>query len=111
MQDFTRAPESHEASIAVPHAATQADNTEMTQSASPPAAEAPKIALELPPDSGLVLIETARKDAGMESEPAPAGSAATAKRPPRTRPARSAVADEPLQMVETRKGESPPTTP
>ena len=70
-----------------------------------------KIALELPPDSGLVLIETVHKDVVEEPASSMTAAGASAKRPPRTRPARAAAPDEPLQMVETRKGESPPTTP
>ena len=70
-----------------------------------------KIALELPPDSGLVLIETVHKGVVEEPTSPLAAAGASVKRPPRTRPARAATPDEPLQMVETRKGESPPTTP
>lgn len=72
------------------------------QDAPPPAPQLPRITMELPPDSGLVLVETshAAPPAGDEAEP---------QRPRRVRPPRPAVVDEPLQMVETvQKDPSPP---
>ena len=67
------------------------------------APEVPRVSLELPPESGLVLVETSRDRvlaaAPMEAPPAP--------RPQRIRPPRQALADEPLQMVETQKGTPP----
>ena len=61
----------------------------------------PKVSLALPPDSGLVLVET-RFAAPPAEEPE-----AETLRPRRVRPPRVALAEEPLQMVETRKGETP----
>jgi hypothetical protein len=55
--------------------------------------------LALPVDSDLVLVET-RFAAPIEAEEEP-----EAPRPRRVRPPRVSVADEPLQMVETRKQE------
>ncbi|MFO1284273.1 MAG: Rne/Rng family ribonuclease [Burkholderiales bacterium] len=64
---------------------------------------APAQPYSLPPDSGLVLIETDRGRAvdaaqAVESEP---------PRPRRVRPPRAEVRDEPLEFVETRK-DTPP---
>jgi hypothetical protein len=55
-----------------------------------------------PPDSGLELVET------RHHAPAPGADEAEAPRPKRVRPPRAQVADEPLQIVETRKEPSPP---
>jgi hypothetical protein len=64
--------------------------------------ELPPVALTLPPDSGLELIETRHVTApAIVPEPAPAG-------PRRVRPPRVVIADEPLQIIETRKDSSPP---
>jgi hypothetical protein len=65
----------------------------------------PKVSLELPPDSGLVLIETARErvpavESTEEVEQPP--------RPRRVRPARTEVREESLQLVETVQ-KDPPT--
>ena len=62
----------------------------------------PPVMLSLPPDSGLVLVETSHRDtAAPEPEPQlPAG-------PRRARKPRAPVPEEPLQIVETRK-EQPP---
>jgi hypothetical protein len=65
----------------------------------------PPIALALPPDSNLELVETRFKPVPLpeaESE-RPAG-------PRRVRPPRVDVAEEPLQIVETRKDERPPVS-
>ena len=61
------------------------------------------IPLTLPPDSGLELVETRHPAAPTVPEPEPA-------RPKRVRPAREQVQEEPLQMVETRRGEQPPAS-
>jgi hypothetical protein len=61
----------------------------------------PPVSLELPPDSGLVLIETQHRSAPVIDEP-------VEPRPKRVRPPRVAAPDEPLQMVETRKENAPP---
>jgi hypothetical protein len=67
------------------------------------APELPRVALELPPDSGLILVETthAAPTVGDETE---------SPRPHRVRPPRVAIADEPLQMVETTHKDSTPPT-
>jgi hypothetical protein len=58
--------------------------------------------MTLPPDSGLEIVETRFKAAPEpDPEPVPAG-------PRRVRPPRVEVVEEPLQIVETRKGEQPP---
>jgi hypothetical protein len=60
-----------------------------------------RVALELPPDSGLVLVET--------THAAPVASdEGEQPRPRRVRPARVAIVDEPLQMVETAPKDSTP---
>ncbi|MFO1398581.1 MAG: Rne/Rng family ribonuclease [Burkholderiales bacterium] len=69
--------------------------------ARPPVPEVPPIALTLPPDSGLVLVETSHK------APAPAVEETPVERPRRVRPPRVEMASEPLEFVETRK-EPPP---
>jgi hypothetical protein len=61
----------------------------------------PPVSLSLPPDSGLELVETTHKEA-IVVEPEP-----DATRPKRVRPPRHTVAEEPLQLVETRK-DAPP---
>jgi hypothetical protein len=67
------------------------------------APEIPRVALELPPESGLILVETthAAPMVGEETESA---------RPHRVRPPRAAIADEPLQMIETTHKDSTPAT-
>ncbi len=59
------------------------------------APEIPKVSLELPPDSDLVLIETSRQvtQTVLVEE--------HAQRPRRVRPARVVIEDAPLQLVET----------
>ena len=67
-----------------------------------PQIDVPPIASTLPPDSGLEIVETRFK-------PAPLPEAdAVQSGPRRVRPPRVAVAEEPLQIVETRKDEQPP---
>jgi ribonuclease E len=65
------------------------------------APEIPRVSLELPPDSGLVLVETSHASAAPVEEE-------TQPRPRRVRPPRVEVADEPLQMVETTNKDSTP---
>ncbi|HKU87196.1 MAG TPA: hypothetical protein VJV77_12750 [Casimicrobiaceae bacterium] len=57
--------------------------------------------MSLPPDSDLVMVETQFAAVVESEEPA-------APRPRRVRPARAVIADEPLQMVETRKEQPAP---
>jgi ribonuclease E len=65
--------------------------------------ELPRVSYPLPSDSGLEMIETRVRSAEPLAE-------IDAPRPKRTRPPRVVVADEPLQMVETRhdEGGTPP---
>jgi hypothetical protein len=65
------------------------------------APQIPRVALELPADSGLVLVETthAAPTAADQTEP---------PQPRRVRPPRVQIADEPLQMVETTHKDSAP---
>ena len=57
----------------------------------------PPVSRELPPDSGLVLVETTTTASSVsESEP-------EAPRPRRVRPPRAEIPNEPLEMVETQK--------
>lgn len=58
---------------------------------------APPVALTLPPDSDLVLVETSHAAATVAAEEV------AAPRPKRVRPPRVTVADEPLEIIETRK--------
>jgi hypothetical protein len=67
--------------------------------------ELPKVSLELPPDSGLVLIETARERVAV----AESTEATEPSRPRRMRPTRAEAREEPLQLVETvHKDQTPP---
>jgi hypothetical protein len=59
--------------------------------------ELPPIALTLPPESNLVLVETSHH------APAPVIDEPAVPRPKRVRPPRVEVASEPLEFVETRK--------
>jgi len=59
--------------------------------------------MTLPPESGLELIETRSK-----GTPTPEAESAPAPGPRRVRPPRVVIAEEPLQIVETRKESSPP---
>jgi hypothetical protein len=61
----------------------------------------PPISSTLPPGSGLEIVET-------RSHPAPEPEPESMPAPRRVRPPRVAIPDEPLQIVETRKGEQPP---
>src|SRR5205823_2459510 len=67
------------------------------------APEIPRVSLELPPDSGLVLVETRRGQTASAKE-----DEADGPRPRRKRPPRVEIADEPLQLVETHKESTPP---
>ncbi len=64
----------------------------------------PPVALTLPADSGLELVETRFK------APAQVDEAAEAPRPKRVRPPRVEVAAEPLEIIETRKEAPPPAS-
>jgi hypothetical protein len=63
----------------------------------------PAVSRELPPDSGLVLVETRSAGTSVSEE---ADTSAT--RPRRVRPPRAEIAAEPLEMIETQK-EPPPS--
>jgi ribonuclease E len=65
------------------------------------APEIPKVSLELPPDSGLVLIETSRHPVQNVSD-----EQEDTQRPRRARRPRAVIEDEPLQMVETASKEA-----
>ncbi len=62
----------------------------------------PAIALTLPPDSGLELVET------RFNAPALADEMPEPPRPKRVRPPRVEIASEPLEIIETTKGSPPP---
>jgi ribonuclease E len=66
----------------------------------------PKVSLELPPDSGLVLIETARERVAATE----VDGATEPARPRRVRMPRADTRDEPLQLVETTHKDSVPPT-
>ena len=70
----------------------------------PPPQPLPAIALTLPPDSGLELVET------RFSAPAQADETPEPPRPKRVRPPRAEVASEPLEIIETTKGSPPPAS-
>jgi ribonuclease E len=80
--------------------------TAVTESARPrDMPDLPKVSLELPPDSGLVLIETARERVAAAESSKPVEQ----PRPRRVRPTRAEVRDEPLQLIETaHKDPTPP---
>jgi len=64
------------------------------------APEIPKVSLELPPDSGLVLVETSH------AAPPPVDETEV-RRPHRVRAPRAKIVEEPLQLVETQHKEPP----
>ena len=64
------------------------------------APEIPKVSLELPPDSGLVLVETSH------AAPPPVDETEV-RRPHRVRAPRAKIVEEPLQLVETQLKEPP----
>jgi hypothetical protein len=83
-----------------PRLAEPAAPAERAESLPRNAPEIPKVSLELPPDSGLVLVET--------SHAAPPSTDETeAPRPHRVRAPRVKIAEEPLQLVETQHKEPP----
>jgi hypothetical protein len=92
---------------------TPAPRFEPTPIASEPAHEAPmprdapdlpRVSLELPADSGLVLVETSHdRVPAVHAQEEPEGS-----RPRRVRPPRPETHEEPLQMVETSHKDSTP---
>jgi hypothetical protein len=65
-----------------------------------PPVEVPTVALTLPPDSDLVLVETSHKSDYAPEPETPSG-------PRRSRRPRAQLVDEPLQIVETRKDQPP----
>jgi len=67
--------------------------------------ELPPIALTLPPESGLELVETKHA-----APPLPDTEPDVPKGPRRVRPPKVQIAEEPLQLVETQKA-NPPTAP
>jgi len=78
--------------------------TDLSESIAPMprnAPEIPRVSLELPPDSGLVLVETSHAAA-------PSADESEVPRPRRVRPPRVAIAEEPLQIVETTHKDSTP---
>jgi hypothetical protein len=92
---------------AEPAAANGGDAVKPQVEPVPPRAmpELPKVSLELPPDSGLVLIETARERVVIAESSEPAEPS----RPRRVRPTRVQAREEPLQLVETvHKDSTPP---
>ena len=66
------------------------------------APEIPRVSLELPPESGLVLVETSH------AAVVPGADEPETPRPRRVRPPRVQVSDEPLQIVETTHKDSTP---
>ena len=83
-----------------PRLAESAISAERVESLSRNAPEIPKVSLELPPESGLVLVETSH------AAPPPTDDTEGA-RPHRVRPPRVKIAEEPLQLVETQHKEPP----
>jgi hypothetical protein len=79
------------------------DETPRSPPPTPPvqAADLPSVTLSLPPDSSLVLVETRHHAPLPEAEPEAQSG------PRRTRRPRVQLADEPLQIVETRKDQPP----
>jgi hypothetical protein len=68
------------------------------------APELPRVSLELPPESDLVLVETSHD----RVQPGQAQAEADAPRARRARPPRADTPEEPLQMVETSHKDSTP---
>jgi hypothetical protein len=71
--------------------------------ASRPIPELPPVALTLPPESGLELVETRFRPAPTQDEESIQTTGARRVRPPKV-----TIPDEPLQLVETHKDEQPP---
>ena len=84
-----------------PRLADSAAPVERAESVSRNAPEIPKVSLELPPDSGLVLVETSH------AAPPPVVDETREPRPHRVRAPRVKVVEEPLQLVETQHKEPP----
>jgi ribonuclease E len=91
--DHAAAPASAVEAVAAIEAAAPRSSVTVRPAAPP---ELPKISRELPPDSNLVLVETAHHPV-----PAPASEQGESPRPRRVRPPRVEVKEEPLQLVET----------
>jgi hypothetical protein len=70
-----------------------------------PVVAEPSVSLALPPDSPLELVETR-----LGSAPAPEPESARPAGPRRVRPPRVDVAEEPLQIIETKKDAQPPAS-
>ena len=83
-----------------PRLAESAVSAERVESLPRNAPESPKVSLELPPESGLVLVETSHA-------PPPLTDDTEVPRPHRVRPPRVKIAEEPLQLVETQHKEPP----
>jgi ribonuclease E len=94
-------PQQQAASAPMPEVAVsghaQAAPAAPTTTQSPDEVEVPMTGLRLPPESGLVLVET------RFSPPASDEQEQAQPRPRRARPPRTTISDEPLQMVETHK--------
>jgi hypothetical protein len=84
-----------------PRLADSAAPVERAESVPRNAPEIPQVSLELPPDSGLVLVETSH------AAPPPVVDETREPRPHRVRAPRVKVAEEPLQLVETQHKEPP----
>ena len=69
-----------------------------------PVTPKPVMAMTLPADSGLELVET------RFNAPAATDESTEAPRPKRVRPPRVEAPGEPLEIIETRKDSPPPTT-
>jgi hypothetical protein len=98
------APNSDIVRVEPPHMEAPANQAPAFEEAVLPrnAPEIPRVTLELPPESGLVLVETSHV-----AQPAAEESEVPHAR--RVRPPRVQTPDEPLQMVETTHKDSPPT--
>jgi len=104
-----RAPAASEEDTVIARSAPRAEPPEPVAPARPaappprPVEALPPVSMSLPPESGLELVETRSKAAAMpEPEIAPQPG------PRRVRPPRVVVPEEPLQIIETRKEDSPP---
>ena len=67
-----------------------------------PIPELPPVSLTLPPESGLELVETKSKPAPVSDQEPPVSAG-----PRRVRPPKVTVVEEPLQIVETHRPNSP----
>ena len=92
------------APVAVPAAVESEPRAASRVESAPPLEipEPPRISLELPPESGLVLVETSHENAPpAEPEAVPRG---------RARPPRAEIHDQPMEMVETHKEPASPNS-